>query len=91
MHQIAKENNVLLLEAIWTAFLPTMIKAREWIKSGQIGDIILVDSFFAINYPHVERIFDIKLGGGVLYDIGIYNLAVNRMIMNKEHSSYSFD
>lgn len=70
----AKENNTFLMEAFWTMFQPSFIKAIEILKSGELGKIKVVRSDFAFNAPFVEnkRLYNTKLGGGSLLDIGIY-------------------
>lgn len=71
---LSREKKVLLMEAMWTRFLPPVQKANEWIKSGRIGDIRLVDAAFCFNAPYdpESRIFNPKLAGGALYDVGVY-------------------
>jgi predicted dehydrogenase len=70
----AKENNTFLMEAFWTMFQPSFIKAMEILKSGELGKVKLVRSDFAFKAPYIEekRLYNIKLGGGSLLDIGIY-------------------
>jgi len=70
----AKENNTFLMEAFWTMFQPSFIKAMEILKSGELGNIKIVRSDFAFNAPFLEdkRLYNTKLGGGSLLDIGIY-------------------
>ena len=70
----AKENNTFLMEAFWTMFQPSFIKAMEILKSGELGKLHMVRSDFAFNAPFIEekRLYNINLGGGSLLDIGIY-------------------
>ncbi|HYQ57150.1 MAG TPA: Gfo/Idh/MocA family oxidoreductase [Draconibacterium sp.] len=70
----AKSNNTFLMEAFWTMFHPSFQKALEIIHSGELGKIKMVRSDFAFNAPFIEekRLYNIKLGGGSLLDIGIY-------------------
>jgi predicted dehydrogenase len=74
----AKANaaGVFLMEAIWSRFLPAEIKAREWAAGGKIGELQAVTSSFCFrNAPEdSERVYLPELGGGAVYDIGIYNL-----------------
>ena len=37
---VAEECGVLLVEALWTRFFPTVVKARELIASGAIGEVL---------------------------------------------------
>ncbi len=75
---LAKEKNLLIMEAMWTRFLPTVNKAHEWISAGKIGDIKAIDvafGFAAIPTPDENnRIFSKKLAGGAMYDLGVYTI-----------------
>lgn len=70
----AKENNTFLMEAFWTMFQPSFNKAMEILDSGELGKIKMVRSDFAFKAPFIEdkRLYNTKLGGGSLLDIGIY-------------------
>ncbi len=76
MIRVARENNVLLLDALWSVFLPGMLKVQEWISEGLIGDLKLITSEFGFT-SEVEtesRLYDPNLAGGALLDIGIYTI-----------------
>ncbi|MCA1758237.1 MAG: hypothetical protein LC658_00570, partial [Bacteroidales bacterium] len=68
------ENNTFLMEAFWTMFQPSFIKAMEILKSGELGKLQIVRSDFAFNAPVIEekRLYNVNLGGGSLLDIGLY-------------------
>lgn len=70
----AKKNNTFLMEAFWTMFQPSFQKAMEVINSGELGELKIVRSDFAFNAPFDpnKRLYNTKLGGGSLLDIGIY-------------------
>ncbi len=74
MVNAAKENDTFLMEAFWTMFQPSFNRAMEIVKSGELGKLKIVRSDFAFNAPFDEnkRLYNIKLGGGSLLDIGIY-------------------
>lgn len=74
----AKKQGVLLMEALWTYFLPAMSKAKSWIETGEIGNIkhIKVDFGYPIAYGENKREYDKNLAGGCLLDMGIYPLAI---------------
>lgn len=74
MIESAKENNTFLMEAFWTMFQPSYRKAMEILASGELGKVKTVRSDFAFNAPFDpdKRLYNIKLGGGSLLDIGIY-------------------
>lgn len=74
MVNAAKDNGTFLMEAFWTMFQPSFNRAMEIVKSGELGKLKIVRSDFAFNAPFDEnkRLYNIKLGGGSLLDIGIY-------------------
>jgi len=74
MIKTARERKVFLMEAMWTRFLPSMLKLEEILKSGIIGEALILkaDFGFKADYNPHSRLFDPLLGGGSLLDIGIY-------------------
>ena len=86
MIESAKKNNVFLMEAMWTFFLPAIIKAKEWIQHGMIGDVEFITASFGYkaNYSPLHRLFNPNLAGGALLDIGIYPIALSTLIMEQE-------
>ena len=86
MIQCARKNNVFLMEAMWTRFLPAICKAREIIADGTIGRIRLLtaDFGFRADLNPEGRLFAPALGGGSLLDVGVYNLSFSGMIFRKQ-------
>ena len=80
---LARERRVFLMEALWTRFLPAYAVVGDWLKAQTIGKIHAIHSSFCFTaaYQPESRMFDAKLAGGCLLDIGIYNLAVTRWIL----------
>ena len=76
MIRVARENRVLLLDALWSVFLPGVKKAMDWIDDGLIGELQLITSEFGFNSdPDPEgRLYNPNLAGGALLDIGIYTI-----------------
>ena len=74
MINAAKENNTLLMEALWTYFLPHYQKVLELLKQKHFGNIIKLEADFGFkaNLEPEGRLYDKSLGGGSLLDIGIY-------------------
>ena len=81
--EAAKENNVFFMEAMWTRFLPAIIKAGEWIDEGLIGEVKEVNaSFFGkTKYDTSDRVISFELGGGALLDIGVYNIFLAQWLL----------
>lgn len=72
---LAKEHNVLIMEAMWTRFLPPIQKVKEWIDGGKIGKITNIESEFSFKLPELDensRILSAEYEGGGIYDLGVY-------------------
>ena len=76
MIDTAKTHNAFLMEAMWTRFLPITEKIDELIAQQQIGDLKYVRADFGFLAPFNPegRLYNMRLGGGSLLDIGIYPL-----------------
>lgn len=71
---LAQTKGLVALEAMWTRFLPHMIRIRELVSSGKLGDIKKVVASHNQNLPKdpAHRLNNPALGGGALLDLGIY-------------------
>lgn len=68
---------VLVMEAMWTRYLPQSDIMRKVLRAGTIGDVHLVtaDFGFAAPYDPKHRLWDPELGGGALLDAGVYPIS----------------
>ena len=71
---VAKENNVLLMEALWTYFLPHYSYVLESLKNEKFGKLLKLEADFGFSraFDNDSRLFKKEVGGGSLLDIGIY-------------------
>jgi len=82
MINTARSRKLFLMEALWTRFIPAVEKMLEIIDEGRIGDIKMIHSDFGyLAKSSNERLFDKKLGGGSLLDIGIYPLFISLLTL----------
>ncbi|WP_024769130.1 Gfo/Idh/MocA family protein [Aquimarina macrocephali] len=72
----AKKNNVFLMEALWTYFLPHYTYVLDVVTSNELGKVKMLkaDFGFTTSFDPEGRVFNKKLGGGSLLDVGIYPL-----------------
>jgi predicted dehydrogenase len=72
--ELAAQKNLVVLEAMWTRWLPHMIRVREIIAAGTLGDVrtIIADHNQDLPDDPNHRILNPDLGGGALLDLGIY-------------------
>lgn len=70
----ARQNNVFLMEALWSRFLPSIQKVQSLIQNKVLGEPLCIkaDFGFLAEYNEQSRLFNPTLGGGSLLDIGIY-------------------
>lgn len=70
----AQENKVFLMEAMWTYFLPHYQFVLDLVKYQKYGKLIQLEADFGFTAPYLpeKRLYNKKLGGGSLMDIGIY-------------------
>jgi len=73
----AGEKNVVVLEAMWTRFLPHMIRIREIIAAGTLGGLLSLSATHRQLLPTdpTHRLNALELGGGALLDLGIYPIS----------------
>ncbi|OXA76319.1 Predicted dehydrogenase [Flavobacterium aquidurense] len=76
MIEASKKYNKFFMEAFWTRFLPSVKEVVEKVNQGIIGDVnsLKADFNFYADEAAGGRLFDKTLGGGALYDIGVYPL-----------------
>lgn len=86
---LAKAKKLFLMEAMWTYFLPAIIKAKQWVEEGRIGKIkhIKADFGYPMPYQLESREYRADLAGGCLLDMGIYPLALAHYFANDAMSN----
>lgn len=83
MVEAARARGVFLMEAMWTRFRPAMVKVREVLDSGVIGDVSLVTANIGwkSEFDPQFRLYAPELGGGALLDGGVYPLSFVSMVL----------
>jgi predicted dehydrogenase len=73
----AQQHGLLLMEAMWTRFLPHVDIARQLLADGVLGEVYLVAAdhgqYFDIGPEH--RLLNPDLAGGALLDLGVYPIS----------------
>ncbi len=86
MVSAAKENNVFLMEAMWSRFNPTIRKVKKLVDEGGIGDLKYLQAdfaFYAMDRDEKGRLLNPDLAGGSLLDIGIYPIFLSYLMLGK--------
>lgn len=81
----AKEKNLFLMEALWTRFIPATEEMIALLNKGLIGDLktVRADFGFKAEFDADKRLYNKKLGGGALLDIGIYPVFLSLLTLGK--------
>ena len=77
---LAKEKKLLITEAIWTRYMPSRKMIDDIITSGEIGEVTSLTANLSYSLSGIRRIWDPKLAGGALLDVGVYPINFARMI-----------
>jgi predicted dehydrogenase len=68
---------VLAIEAMWTRYLPHMVRIRELVAGGALGEVraVFADHTQSLPTDPGHRLNALELGGGALLDLGIYPIS----------------
>ena len=79
----AQKNNVAMMEAMWSRFLPHYAQVREIVASGVLGKILTVhaDHGQRLADQNIVRLVEPSLAGGALLDLGIYPVSFAHMVL----------
>jgi predicted dehydrogenase len=96
MVEACESAGVVLMEAFMYRLHPSWEGVRELVRSGRIGELRSVQSWFSYFNDDPANIRNIpEAGGGALYDIGCYTVNLSRMLFGAEPSriraSMTFD
>ncbi len=83
--ELARSNKLFFMDAMWNRFQPWYVVARKLIAEGRLGELyhFKADLSFRFEVGPEHRIFNPKLGGGALLDLGVYPLALASLFFGK--------
>ncbi len=81
----ARARGVFLMEAMWARFVPHMVRVRELLAAGALGEVRLViaDHCQWFRDDPTHRLLAPDLGGGALLDLGIYPVSFASMVLGE--------
>ena len=87
----ARQNKVFLMEAMWTRYIPLMVKLRQMLAEGVIGEVRMLNADFGFGsrVNPTSRLYDPHLGGGAMLDVGVYPISLASMIFGTPESMVS--
>ena len=81
---LAKERGVFITEAIWTRYMPLMLKVVQLVNEGAIGRPNTLSANLSYVIHQVPRLVRPELAGGSLLDIGIYPITFAAMVFGSD-------
>jgi predicted dehydrogenase len=84
--EIARSQKTFLMEAMWIRWLPIVVKLRQVLADGVIGELHLLKASFHARLSSAPegRIYNLAMGGGSLLDLGIYPISFASMIFGQQ-------
>src|SRR3954454_16070758 len=88
---LAASKKLVVLEAMWTRWMPHMIRIRELLAAGALGELrsLIVDHDQKISTDPQHRLQNPDLGGGALLDLGIYPISFAWDVFGEPSSVYA--
>jgi predicted dehydrogenase len=80
---LARASGVFVMEAMWTRFQPVVVRLRELVAEGAIGEVRSVQADLGVqrDFDPRDRLFALELGGGALLDLGVYVVSFAQMLL----------
>jgi predicted dehydrogenase len=78
-----RTHEVFAMEAMWTRFQPAVVKARELLADGAVGEVRSVQADLGVvrDFDPSDRVFAYELGGGAILDLGVYVVSFAQMVL----------
>lgn len=83
--EAARAGGLLLVEAMWTRFLPHLDIARQLLADGALGSVCVVaaDHGQYFDIPPEHRLLNAELAGGALLDLGVYPISFVSFVLGE--------
>lgn len=86
MIALAESKNLLLVEAMWTKYFPAVKMVKSILDDGSLGEITHIQGDLSFPLEVKERLYRKEMGGGALYDLGIYPVSMAHYFLGKPDS-----
>jgi predicted dehydrogenase len=79
----ARARGVFVMEAMWTRFQPAIVRLRELLADGAIGEVQSVQADLGAQHSTdpADRFYNPDTGGGALFDVGVYPISFAQMVL----------
>lgn len=83
IERAARAGGSLVMEAMWSRYLPAIRALRAALRDGVIGTVrkLEADIAWKHDFDPTSRLFDKSQGGGALHDLGIYPISLARYFL----------
>jgi predicted dehydrogenase len=78
--KLAASKGLMAMEAMWTRYLPQSTVIRKLLAEGSLGAPQLFAANFSVDNRHISRLWQ-KGGGSIIYDMGIYPIAMSQQFL----------
>lgn len=81
---LARARSLFLMEALWVRYLPSVVRLKQVIQSGAIGEVKLLNIIFGGIAPpeYKGRMYALELAGGVTLDMGVYPITLANYLLD---------
>jgi len=88
---LAKQRGLFLMEGQKAIFLPTTQQIKSWIESGVLGEIKYIEASYGYHFKSdwSHWVFDPNIGGGAMFDVGVYPLSVLFYLIEEKITDFS--
>ncbi|CAH1392778.1 unnamed protein product [Nezara viridula] len=86
---MAKKNMLFFMEAVWSRCFPVYNELSQLLTSNVIGDVMYLTANLGIPISSVDRIKNKELGGGTIFDLGVYVLQLAILVFGRNPQSVS--
>ncbi|CAH1392781.1 unnamed protein product [Nezara viridula] len=86
---MAKKNKLFFMEGVWSRFFPVYDKLSQLLASNVVGNVIYLTADFGISISAIDRIKSKELGGGTIFDLGVYVLQLAILVFGRNPQSIS--
>jgi predicted dehydrogenase len=80
---LAQQQGCVFQEALWSRFMPCFAEVKNWLDSGEIGEVQYICSQIGFAFSHLRdhRLTNPALAGGALLDLGIYSVSLSQFLL----------
>jgi predicted dehydrogenase len=88
MVRLARQHDLFLMEAMWTACHPGVLTLRDRLRAGDFGTPrhLHAELGFRVQAPPEDRMLNPALGASALLDMGVYPLTFAQLVLGEPES-----